>query len=210
MLRRKRWHEVALWSRSAHARVRDALGPRRTTGRAASDGSQLLRLRRRAVLASSRSTCSSVTDLRRRRATRFAAVRRAAPHAGGSGRHARSRLAPWPSTANLRARPARASIPDEQRVNDGESVLDQHAADLSYHPPHRPDVVVFPESAAEVAAVLAYADERRRPGRALRRRHEPRRPRDPAARRDQPRPHAHERDRRAAPRGSHRDGRSPA
>ena len=50
-------------------------------------------------------------------------------------------------------------IPDEQRVNDGESVLDQHAADLSYHPPHRPDVVVFPESAAEVAAVLAYANE---------------------------------------------------
>jgi D-lactate dehydrogenase (cytochrome) len=54
-------------------------------------------------------------------------------------------------------------IPDEQRVNDGESVLDQHAADLSYHPPHRPDVVVFPESAAEVAAVLAYAHENRVP-----------------------------------------------
>jgi D-lactate dehydrogenase (cytochrome) len=49
-------------------------------------------------------------------------------------------------------------IPDERRVNDGESVLDQHAADLSYHPPHRPDVVVFPESTDEVAAVLAYAD----------------------------------------------------
>jgi D-lactate dehydrogenase (cytochrome) len=54
-------------------------------------------------------------------------------------------------------------IPDEQRVNDGESVLDQHAADLSYHPPHRPDVVVFPESAAEVAAVLLYAHENRVP-----------------------------------------------
>jgi D-lactate dehydrogenase (cytochrome) len=54
-------------------------------------------------------------------------------------------------------------IPDEQRVNDGDSVLDQHAADLSYHPPHRPDVVVFPESAAEVAAVLAYAHEHRVP-----------------------------------------------
>jgi D-lactate dehydrogenase (cytochrome) len=49
-------------------------------------------------------------------------------------------------------------VPDEQRVNDGESVLDQHAADLSYHPAHRPDVVVFPESTAEVSAVLAYAD----------------------------------------------------
>ncbi len=49
-------------------------------------------------------------------------------------------------------------VPDERRVNDGESALDQHAADLSYHPPHRPDVVVYPESTAEVAAVLAYAD----------------------------------------------------
>jgi D-lactate dehydrogenase (cytochrome) len=54
-------------------------------------------------------------------------------------------------------------IPDEQRVNDGDSVLDQHAGDLSYHPPHRPDVVVFPESAAEVSAVLAYAHEHRVP-----------------------------------------------
>ncbi|MEP6813379.1 MAG: FAD-linked oxidase C-terminal domain-containing protein [Actinomycetota bacterium] len=49
-------------------------------------------------------------------------------------------------------------IGDEHRVNDGESALDQHASDLSYHPAHRPDVVVYPESAAEVAAVLAYAD----------------------------------------------------
>jgi len=40
----------------------------------------------------------------------------------------------------------RRVIPDEQRVNDGDSVLEQHAADLSYHPPRRPDVVVFPES----------------------------------------------------------------
>jgi len=54
-------------------------------------------------------------------------------------------------------------IPDEQRVNDGDSVLDQHAADLSYHPPRRPDIVVFPESAIEVAAVLAYAHENRVP-----------------------------------------------
>ena len=37
-------------------------------------------------------------------------------------------------------------------------MLDQHAGDLSYHQPHRPDVVVFPESTEEVAAVLAYAD----------------------------------------------------
>ena len=60
--------------------------------------------------------------------------------------------------SDLRAQLLRL-VPDENRVNDGDSVLDQHAADLSYHPPHRPDVVVFPESAEEVAAVLAYAHE---------------------------------------------------
>ncbi|HEY2372497.1 MAG TPA: FAD-linked oxidase C-terminal domain-containing protein [Gaiellaceae bacterium] len=49
-------------------------------------------------------------------------------------------------------------IPDERRVTDSESALDQHAADLSYHEPHRPDVVVYPESTAEVAAVLELAD----------------------------------------------------
>jgi hypothetical protein len=31
-------------------------------------------------------------------------------------------------------------------VNDGDSALDQHAADLSYHPGARPDAVVYPES----------------------------------------------------------------
>jgi D-lactate dehydrogenase (cytochrome) len=52
----------------------------------------------------------------------------------------------------------RALVGDGGRVSDGESVLDQHAGDLSYHRPHRPDVVVFPESTEEVASVLAYAD----------------------------------------------------
>ena len=49
-------------------------------------------------------------------------------------------------------------VPDERRVSDVESVLDQHGADLSYHAPRRPDVVVYPESTHEVAAVLEYAD----------------------------------------------------
>jgi D-lactate dehydrogenase (cytochrome) len=43
-------------------------------------------------------------------------------------------------------------------VNDGDSALEQHAADLSYHAAVRPDAVVYPESTAEVAAVLEYAD----------------------------------------------------
>jgi D-lactate dehydrogenase (cytochrome) len=54
-------------------------------------------------------------------------------------------------------------IPDERRVSSSESVLDQHSQDPSYHAPHAPDVVVFPESAAEVARVLAWANERRVP-----------------------------------------------
>ena len=37
-------------------------------------------------------------------------------------------------------------VPDERRVSDVESVLEQHGADLSYHAPRRPDVVVYPES----------------------------------------------------------------
>ena len=64
--------------------------------------------------------------------------------------------------ADLRAELLRL-IPDERRVSDGESVLDQHASDVSYHPAQRPDVVVFPESTEEVAAVLAYANEARVP-----------------------------------------------
>jgi D-lactate dehydrogenase (cytochrome) len=48
-------------------------------------------------------------------------------------------------------------------VNDGDSALEQHGADLSYHPPARPDVVVYPESTEQVAAVLAYADRERVP-----------------------------------------------
>jgi D-lactate dehydrogenase (cytochrome) len=60
--------------------------------------------------------------------------------------------------ADLRAGLLRL-VPDESRVSEVESVLDQHGADLSYHEPHRPDVVVFAESTEEVSAVLAFASE---------------------------------------------------
>jgi D-lactate dehydrogenase (cytochrome) len=53
-----------------------------------------------------------------------------------------------------------AVIPDERRVSTSESVLDQHANDPSHHPPHAPDVVVYPESTPEVARVLAWANDR--------------------------------------------------
>ena len=51
-------------------------------------------------------------------------------------------------------------IPDARRVSTSASVLDQHGQDLSYHEHRLPDVVVFPESAEEVARVLAWANER--------------------------------------------------
>jgi D-lactate dehydrogenase (cytochrome) len=54
-------------------------------------------------------------------------------------------------------------VPDEQRVSTSGSVLSQHGDDLSYHPAHNPDVVVFAESTDEVSRVLAYANERRIP-----------------------------------------------
>src|SRR4051812_23133326 len=54
-------------------------------------------------------------------------------------------------------------IPDEARVSDGESVLEGHSADLTHHPAHRPDLVVFPTSTAEVAAVLMHANRGRIP-----------------------------------------------
>src|SRR6516165_1450052 len=54
-------------------------------------------------------------------------------------------------------------VPDEARVSSGESILDLHAADFSLHPPRRPDLVVFTETADEVALVLAHANERRIP-----------------------------------------------
>jgi D-lactate dehydrogenase (cytochrome) len=61
-------------------------------------------------------------------------------------------------TADLRTEVLRL-IPDERRVTDGESALDLHAGDLSYHAPRRPDLVVYPESTDEVSAVLRYANE---------------------------------------------------
>ena len=50
---------------------------------------------------------------------------------------------------------------DERRVSTGESVLDHHSGDLSYHARHAPDVVVFPESTEDVARVLAWANDER-------------------------------------------------
>ena len=50
---------------------------------------------------------------------------------------------------------------DASRVAAGDSERDLHAADMTFHEPRRPAVVVYPLKTAEVAAVLAIADERR-------------------------------------------------
>jgi D-lactate dehydrogenase (cytochrome) len=52
---------------------------------------------------------------------------------------------------------------DGSRVSVGESILETRSRDLTYHPAHRPDAVVFAESTADVATVLAYADRERVP-----------------------------------------------
>jgi D-lactate dehydrogenase (cytochrome) len=54
-------------------------------------------------------------------------------------------------------------IGDRERVTVNETVLEQHSKGISYHAPKKPDVVVFPKTAAEVSAVLSYANERRVP-----------------------------------------------
>jgi D-lactate dehydrogenase (cytochrome) len=45
-------------------------------------------------------------------------------------------------------------------VSDGASDRATHGEDLTYHAPRPPDAVVYPETPEEVAAVLAYANER--------------------------------------------------
>jgi D-lactate dehydrogenase (cytochrome) len=54
-------------------------------------------------------------------------------------------------------------VPDDSRVGDGESLLDAHSHDLTYHAPHRPDVVVAAGNVDEVSRVLAYANRARIP-----------------------------------------------
>ncbi len=52
---------------------------------------------------------------------------------------------------------------DEARVTSSDSALEQHAGDFSLHAPNPPDVVVYPQSAAEVSDVLAFANAHRVP-----------------------------------------------
>jgi D-lactate dehydrogenase (cytochrome) len=52
----------------------------------------------------------------------------------------------------------KAIVPHD-RLSTGESVLDLHAKDQSQHPAVRPEVVIWPHAAEEVAAVVKYAND---------------------------------------------------
>ncbi len=54
-----------------------------------------------------------------------------------------------------------AALTDGGRVSAGDSDRDLHSADISFHRPQRPDLVVYPTSTGEVSRVLALANERR-------------------------------------------------
>ncbi|WP_421617360.1 FAD-binding oxidoreductase [Brevibacillus sp. TJ4] len=51
----------------------------------------------------------------------------------------------------------------DERATANETMRQQHSRDESHHQPVLPDVVVFPTSAQEVAAILQYANEHRIP-----------------------------------------------
>ncbi|MFZ2462791.1 MAG: FAD-linked oxidase C-terminal domain-containing protein [Caldibacillus thermoamylovorans] len=48
---------------------------------------------------------------------------------------------------------------DEERVSQNPTVLEQHSKDESYHTPNLPDVVVFPKTKEEVAAIMKLANQ---------------------------------------------------
>ena len=50
-----------------------------------------------------------------------------------------------------------------ERVSQNLTVLEQHSKDESYHTPHLPEAVVFPESAQEVSDIIKLANKHRVP-----------------------------------------------
>ena len=56
-----------------------------------------------------------------------------------------------------------ALVSDPERVSADQHVTRAHAEDISYHAPRTPDAVVFPDSRAEVQAILRWANRQRVP-----------------------------------------------
>jgi D-lactate dehydrogenase (cytochrome) len=67
------------------------------------------------------------------------------------------------STTGLVERLTAALGGDASRVATGDSERDLHAADMTFHDPRRPAVVVYPVTTSEVSAVLTIADGLRVP-----------------------------------------------
>jgi FAD/FMN-containing dehydrogenase len=52
----------------------------------------------------------------------------------------------------------RELVSDPERVSDDARVTAEHGSDISPHAPRPPDAVVFPDSSAEIAAILGWAN----------------------------------------------------
>jgi D-lactate dehydrogenase (cytochrome) len=57
----------------------------------------------------------------------------------------------------------RELVSNPERVTDDETVTEGHGSDISPHAPRPPDAVVFPDSSAEVAEILRWANAERVP-----------------------------------------------
>ncbi len=55
------------------------------------------------------------------------------------------------------------SLVGDERMSTGESILDLHSKDESFHPRRRPEVVVWPHTAEEISKILRIANEERIP-----------------------------------------------
>ncbi|HEY8488983.1 MAG TPA: FAD-binding protein, partial [Thermaerobacter sp.] len=55
----------------------------------------------------------------------------------------------------------RARLGDARKVVTGQAAREHHSHDFSYHPPRLPAAVVYPESTADVQAVLEWAARHR-------------------------------------------------
>ena len=54
-------------------------------------------------------------------------------------------------------------IGDPERVSTKKADLEAHSIDESFHEGHEPEVVVWPESAAEISEIVKFANQRRIP-----------------------------------------------
>lgn len=55
------------------------------------------------------------------------------------------------------------TILSEEQVTTNDVILEQHSHDESYHTPHLPDVVVFPNTTEEVSKVMKFANDNKIP-----------------------------------------------